>query len=90
MLDRCVRCGLPLDDPCAFSADGGGGMHAACGAGEPVSWAFLESLEHARRTRLIELLDQAPPEGPVWILARFAEHHLGRGLKSRKWLESLG
>jgi DNA repair protein RecO (recombination protein O) len=90
VLDRCVRCGRPLEEPCAFSADGGGALHAACGAGEPVSLAFLASLEHARRTRLIDLLDLPSPEGPVWILARFAEHHLARGLKSRKWLESLG
>ncbi|MFH1467457.1 MAG: DNA repair protein RecO [Pseudomonadota bacterium] len=90
VLDRCVRCGQPLAEPCAFSADGGGGLHAGCGAGEPVSLDLLASLEHARRTRLVELLDQPMPEGPAWLLARFAEHHLGRGLKSRRWLETVG
>lgn len=90
VLDRCVRCGEPLTDPCLFSADGGGGLHAACGSGEAVGVSFLASLEHARRTRLLDLLDLGLPDGPPWLLARFAEHHLGRGLKSRRWLETLG
>jgi len=90
VLDRCVRCGQVLAEPAVFAADAGGALHAACGVGEPVSVAFVASLERARRTRLLELLDLDPAEGPVWILARFAEHHLGRGLKSRAWLETLG
>ena len=90
LVTRCARCGAPLQGACAFSPATGGALHHECGAGEPVSAAFLAALEHARRTRLLELLDEALPEGPRWLLARFAEYHLGRALTSRRWLEQVG
>ncbi len=89
ILVRCARCGELLEGACSFSAEAGGGLHQHCGSGEPLRAEFLFALEHARRTRLIELLDLALPSGPTWLLARFAEHQLQRGLASRKWLESL-
>jgi len=89
VLAACAVCGQPLRDPCGFSPSVGGGLHAHCGAGERVSAAWLAALEHARRTRLVELLDERAPASPPWLLARFAEYHLGRGLKSRGWLETL-
>jgi DNA repair protein RecO (recombination protein O) len=89
ILRRCVLCGEALDGPCRFSMEAGGALHASCGTGEPVSEEFVQALERARMTRLVELLDLALPPGPGWLLARFAEHHLQRGLESRKWLQGL-
>ncbi len=89
VLQTCVRCGESLAGPCLFSSESGGGLHEGCGSGEPVDAGFLAALEHARRTRLLELLDLDLPPGPPWLLARFAENQLQRGLKSRKWLQSL-
>jgi recombinational DNA repair protein (RecF pathway) len=89
ILRRCAACGEPLDGPCRFSMEAGGALHAGCGPGEPTSAAFVEALERARMTRLVELLDLDLPPGPGWLLARFAEHHLQRGLDSRKWLQGL-
>ena len=90
ILLRCARCGDPLEAHCHFSPEAGGAIHPACGAGEAVREDFLAALEHARRTRLLELLDLDLPPGPPWLLARFAEHHLQRGLESRKWLQTVG
>ncbi len=90
ILLRCTRCGEPLEGRCHFSAEAGGALHPACGAGESVDVGFLYALERARTTRLLELLDQDLPSGPPWLLARFAEHHLQRGLESRKWLQTVG
>lgn len=90
ILVRCARCAEPLVGLCHFSPDAGGALHPSCGAGEPVQAEFLQALERARMTRLVELLDLELPAGPPWLLARFAEHHLQRGLSSRKWLESVG
>lgn len=89
ILRRCAACGEPLDGPCRFSMEAGGALHAGCGPGEPTSAAFVEALERARMTRLLELLDQPLPPGPPWLLARFAEHQLQRGLDSRRWLQSV-
>jgi len=88
ILTRCAACGLPMAGPCRFSADAGGALHAACGEGEDVAPAFLAALERALRRPLLELLDQDLPPGPRALLARFAEHHLGRGLRARAWLEA--
>jgi len=90
VLARCARCGESLEGQVHFSADAGGALHPSCGAGEPVQAEFLMALERARMTRLVELLDMELPPGPTWLLARFAEHHLQRGLSSRKWLETVG
>ena len=89
ILAHCARCGEPLDGPCHFSMEAGGALHASCGAGEHVTAGFIAALERARMTRLVELLDVELPPGPGWLLARFAEHHLQRGLGSRKWLQGL-
>jgi DNA repair protein RecO len=89
ILVHCARCGEPLEGPCHVSMEAGGALHASCGAGELVQPEFLRALERARMTRLVELLDLDLPPGPPWLLARFAEHHLQRGLSSRKWLQGL-
>ncbi len=89
ILTRCARCGEPLRGLCHFSADAGGALHPDCGTGEPVQADFIQALERARMTRLVELIDLDLPPGPAWLLARFAEHHLQRGLSSRRWLQSL-
>ncbi len=90
ILTRCALCGEPLEEQCHFAMDAGGALHPSCGAGESVPPGFLLALERARMTRLVELLDMDLPAGPTWLLARFAEHHLQRGLSSRKWLETVG
>ncbi len=90
ILLRCVRCGEALEGLAHVSMEGGGALHRDCGAGEPVDAEFLHALERARMTRLVELLDLELPPGPAWLLARFAEHHLQRGLSSRSWLQGLG
>jgi DNA repair protein RecO (recombination protein O) len=89
ILIRCARCGDALEGDVHFSADAGGALHPSCGAGELVRGDYLAALERARMTRLLELLDQPLPPGPPWLLARFAEHQLQRGLDSRRWLQSV-
>jgi DNA repair protein RecO (recombination protein O) len=90
VLDRCARCGGGLDGDLRFSPAAGGAVHGECGAGDPVTREFLAAVEEARWTRLVELVDRHPPEGPAWCLATFAEHHLGRGLRARAWVVTAG
>lgn len=89
VLTACARCGGSLDPDARFDPALGGAVHPACGAGDRVSLHFLEALEHGRRIRLKELYGRGLPAGPPWLLARFAEHHLGHGLRSRDWLSTL-
>ncbi len=89
VLASCAICGEPLEERSCFSGSTGGAVHPECGPGELVDTAFVAALERARNTPSPQLLDQQPPPGPNWLLARFAEHHLGRALKSRDWLATL-
>lgn len=92
VLLACARCGEALPELCLFSSEAGGALHAGCAGGlalSGVSRAFLASIEELRRTRLIEVLDRPLPPGPPELLRRFAEHHLGRGLRSGDWLATL-
>lgn len=93
-LDQCARCALPIEDPCSFSSEAGGALHARCAvspleASLPAPAPFLRALESLRRRRLLETLDQGLPQGPRDLLQRFAEHHLGHALRSAPWMASL-
>jgi DNA repair protein RecO (recombination protein O) len=88
-LDRCTRCGEKLSEPVVFDPGAGGAMHATCGAGQVLSLDFLGALDRLRRQRLRETLDDEVPAGPSLLLARFAEHHTGRGLLSLDFLLGL-
>jgi DNA repair protein RecO (recombination protein O) len=102
VLTRCAVCSDTFQDtlepgdsprsadPMAFHAAAGGAVHRRCDAqGTRVSHAWLQAIEHARRTPLRELVDKALPTGPSWALAQAAENQLGRALKSRSVLASL-
>ena len=82
---RCAACGEVLDDPAVFDAEAGGGLHARCGGGLRVPAGALQALDALLRTPLAEIAE-GPPPSPPFLLAGFAEHHLGRGLQSRALL----
>lgn len=89
-LVRCPACGLEPEGEMAFHPEGGGAWHAHCAPGGlAVSTAWLEALEHARRTPLRDLVDTALPPGPPWVLADMIEAQLHRPLKARRVLASL-
>lgn len=70
----------------SFDAEAGGAV-AWSGRGVKVDPKWLEVMERFRRTPLKETLGLAPPDRRAhWILADFAEYHLGRPLKSRSML----
>ncbi len=89
-LVRCAVCGDPLDGAPMFSAEAGGAVHPRCGGGEPVPLEALIAAEHLRRTPLAATPPLPSPPGPRFLLAEFVEHQLGRALKSRAVLASLG
>lgn len=90
-LDRCAVCAEGLGaEELAFSGERGGAAHARCAPGAPaVDRAWLDAVEHARRTPLRELIDRPLPPGPPWALAQMAEAVLGRALRSRHLLSTL-
>lgn len=95
VLLACTRCGEALADRVRFDPAAGGAVHRDCGGGEDVPAALLHALERLRRTPLADLSAAGSlatwsglslPAGSGWLLARFAEYHLGRALRSRAWL----
>ena len=88
-LVRCVRCGLPAEDPIVFDAENGGVQHHHCGTGRALSARSATVLEGLRRTPLSETVDLDLPKD-ARILADFVEYQLGRGLKSRSLVTELG
>jgi len=87
-LSRCPGCDEPIDDPAVFLPAHGGAWHVRChpGEGMPVSLAWLEAVERARRTPLRDLVDEGAPPGPAWALSDAIEAHLGQPLRSRRVL----
>lgn len=79
VLDRCARCAGGLEGDLVFSLDEGGAAHARCATGRPVSRSDLDALQADLRRPMREAV--ARLEDP-WLLARFAEHQLGRRLRS--------
>jgi DNA repair protein RecO (recombination protein O) len=100
-LDACARCGEPLDDARAVRFDPGHGG-ALCPACATAASPAVPSLSPASMAALRRLQDGglegadaeplAPPAGRELraALAAFVEHHLGRRLLSRKFLDEVG
>lgn len=90
-LMRCAACDGPAEDPMVFAPASGGAMHLACqpGEGQPVTLAWLEAVEHGRRTPLKDLIDAPAPPGPTEALAEAAEAHMNAALRSRAVLATL-
>lgn len=87
VLDRCVRCGGPLEPTMAFTYPGV--SHLRCGDGRLVSLDLVVALERGRRAPLRELLGLPLPEGPRDLLYEAVVAHLGRPLGSRAVMEAL-
>ena len=90
-LVQCSRCGLPLEDPCVFDPESGGGLHQRCGSGQVLRAEVLRTIEALRRTPMRDLVDNPVdvPTKEVWLMSNFIRYQLGRGLKSRALLEDL-
>jgi DNA repair protein RecO (recombination protein O) len=93
-LERCAHCGglLPDDRPLLFVAERGGLLCPGCGAkaqGSLVSPGTRKTLEAARRGERVVFTRAAwrESEAPV---AEFLEHHLGKRLRSRSFLDAVG
>lgn len=87
-LTACAACGRAPDDDMAWLPHAGGLYHPACLPAEPGPWepmtaTFAAALDDARRAPLRDGYATALPAGPLDALARAAEAHLGRALKSR-------
>jgi len=100
-LDACARCGGPLapDRPARFDPGQGGALCAACGpsaapGGPSLSRAATEALARLAEGGLAaaETEPLAPPLGREArdALSAFVEHHLGRRLQARRFLEEMG
>jgi DNA repair protein RecO (recombination protein O) len=87
VLDRCARCGGPPEGGMRFWAEAGGAVHGPCGSGTPVSIADLRAWSTDLHRPMAEAA--AVSEEP-WLLARFAEHQLGRRLRSLELLAGGG
>lgn len=81
VLDRCVACREPLAEPLFYAATGV--AHGHCGAGAPVTLAFVRALEAARRAPLAQVLDGELPEDPGNVPWLSVVEALGRELPSR-------
>lgn len=88
-LGVCAACGLALDEPLAYDLSAGGAVHGRCGGGEPMTLAYVQALEAARRSPLLDLLDRPLPPGPAWIFAEHLVWHSGKELRARKVLASV-
>ncbi len=98
-LDACARCGGALPGAparLAFSPEDGGFLCAGCAPGAPRAPRCGPDAAVALR-RLAEggLAAAGPLPGPVAaeardLLTRFLEHHLGRRLPSRRFLDEVG
>lgn len=89
VLDRCAVCDGAVEPPIVFSTTAGGVVHARCGAGDPVSPAFVRALEAARRAPLQESLDLRLPDDPGQVPYVAVRAHLGRELPSRAMIAAL-
>jgi len=85
----CAACGEVLDDPVVFDPEAGGGVHARCGGGRPVTVDTLRALEILRRTPLLQTPGEAVPSQASGLLADFIQHHIERRLVSRALLDEL-
>jgi DNA repair protein RecO (recombination protein O) len=100
-LEACARCGGALDASgrASFDLAQGGALCAACAdaaaPGSPrVSAGALAALVRLQRGGLAAA-DATPLSGPAGgevrdVLSRFIEHHLGKRLASRKFLDEVG
>lgn len=90
-LVRCAACDGPAEDPMVFAPASGGANHLRCspGEGQPVTLAWLEAVEHGRRTPLKALIDLDLPRGPSEALAEAVEAHMNAALRSRPVLAAL-
>ncbi len=89
-LVRCSRTRQALDGVVRFVAESGGAQVGA-GSGQRVDATELKQLDLLRRTPLLQTPTLPAPAGGVrWLLADFAEHQLGRRLRSRAMLDELG
>jgi len=99
-LDACVRCGGALDPTARalFHPEAGGVLCGRCGAGRggeapqlgPDALAWLVQLQ---RGGLGSEADAPPGRAAAEAreaLSRFIEHHLGRRLASRRFLDEVG
>lgn len=86
----CARCGGGIEDPAVFDPESGGALHARCGGGRTLGAVALRELDVLRRTPLADTAARPAPAAPAWLLSDFAQHQLGRALRSRALLEALG
>jgi DNA repair protein RecO (recombination protein O) len=100
-LDACARCGGPLapDRPVRFDPAAGGALCAACGPSAAPGGPSLSPAAVVALLRLAEgglaAADAEPLLPPLGREARdalgaFIEHHLGRRLQARRFLEEVG
>ncbi len=80
-LEACAVCGQPAEGG-AWSCAAGGLVHPACEAGPTAPAPWVRQVRRALRSRLVELVDEAPEAGPDRALADLAAWHLGRPLRS--------
>ncbi len=86
VLDRCARCGCVLTDAVSFNREAGGAVHLACARGEPVPISELRDL---LSDVWAPMRDAKAALSDPWMVAGFAEHHLGRQLRSLSMLRGL-
>lgn len=100
-LDACARCGDPLapDLPVRFDGGQGGALCAGCGRTAAPGAPTLSAATVAALARLQEgglpaaaAEPLAPPAGREArdALTAFVEHHLGRRLAARRFLDEIG
>ena len=84
-LVNCAACGEPLADSAHFDDESGGGLHAWCGTGRPVSADLLTQIDGLRRTPLSQTT-ACQWNGPEWLIGDFLRYQLGRPVKARALL----
>jgi DNA repair protein RecO (recombination protein O) len=100
-LDACARCGGPLAEgrPARFDPGQGGVLCGACGPAASAGHVSLSAAAAAALARLAEgglAAAEAEPLAPPLgreardALTAFVEHHLGRRLQARRFLEEIG
>lgn len=99
-LDTCARCGGELggQEAVRFDPQEGGALCAVCAQAASPGSVLLSRGAHGVLLRLstgglpagAELIDSGVGREVRDALTRFVEHHLGRRLKARKFLDELG
>ncbi|ACL65990.1 DNA repair protein RecO [Anaeromyxobacter dehalogenans 2CP-1] len=98
-LDACARCGAPVGEgPVRFDAGEGGALCAGCAPGVPrtlpLAAGTLAALLRLQDGGLAAAASEplAPPAGREAreALTAFLEHHLGRRLAARRFLDEIG